>query len=435
MPLGTNQVSLFAVGASRQNSRRDGLTVVYLLACLATGSFGAPYWLLPHLDCTAASYAVRQNWNGKKIRLKNSCSRLDRGRHRSRRANIALLPYLERSTVNPTGSIYVLSLTARRSLIWATACGCASIFFAANLLAQNALTRPNSWREAIERQDWPTALRQIKPQAEAGNVDAQSDLGMMYRDGIGVTQDYAQAIRWLSQASRQGFAVAQTNLAVMYYHGLGVQQDHAQAAAWYRKAAVGGNAIAQGSLGDMYFKGYGVALDFDRAATWYRKAADQDVAAAQSSLASMYHNGQGVAKDVAQACAWYRRAAVQGYAHAQSSLGDCHYHGRSVAQDYIQAATWYRFAAAQGDANAQNNLGVIYGYGQGVPKNLVVAYALYSLSAAGAGNGSSALTNRKSVATAMTVSEIEQGEMLARKLAKPNRFLAELGAADQFGRR
>ena len=66
--------------------------------------------------------------------------------------------------------------------------------------------------EAFERGDYATALREWRALAEQGDVTAQNNLGVMYRDGEGVTHDYAEALKWFRKAADQGDAHAQTNL-------------------------------------------------------------------------------------------------------------------------------------------------------------------------------------------------------------------------------
>jgi hypothetical protein len=51
-------------------------------------------------------------------------------------------------------------------------------------------------------------------QANQGNAIAQTNLGVLYRDGKGVPQDYAEALRWYRKAADQGNAIAQTNLGM-----------------------------------------------------------------------------------------------------------------------------------------------------------------------------------------------------------------------------
>ncbi len=68
-------------------------------------------------------------------------------------------------------------------------------------------------------------------------AEAQSNLGVMYSNGQGVTQDYAEAAKWYRKSAEQGHASAQINLAFMYGNGQGVPHDYVQAHMWYNLAA------------------------------------------------------------------------------------------------------------------------------------------------------------------------------------------------------
>ena len=82
---------------------------------------------------------------------------------------------------------------------------------------------------ALERGDYETAVRELRPLAEQGDARAQTILGGMYAEGRGVPQDDAKALRWYRKAAKQGAVVAQINLGVMYENGRGVAQDFAEA--------------------------------------------------------------------------------------------------------------------------------------------------------------------------------------------------------------
>jgi hypothetical protein len=105
---------------------------------------------------------------------------------------------------------------------------------------------------------------------------------------------------------------AQYNLGVLYHRGTGVQQSHILAVYWYGMAAARGLAVAQNNLGFMYEAGTGVGQDLVEAARWYREAADQGYAKAQLNLCELYRDGRGVAKDLASAYTWCDRAAESG---------------------------------------------------------------------------------------------------------------------------
>ena len=91
--------------------------------------------------------------------------------------------------------------------------------------------------DAYESGDFATALREWKPIAELGDAEAQVNLGVMYMQGLGVTQDYKAALKWYTLAAEQEYALAQTNLGFMYAEGNGVTQNNARAYMWWNIAA------------------------------------------------------------------------------------------------------------------------------------------------------------------------------------------------------
>ena len=101
----------------------------------------------------------------------------------------------------------------------------------------------------------PETVDELRAKAEQGDAAAQYNLGLMYRDGHGVTHHYKEAFRWFRKAAMQGDIMAQGNLGNMYRRGQGVPQDHAEAVRWYRTAAVRGQALSQAILAVMYANG------------------------------------------------------------------------------------------------------------------------------------------------------------------------------------
>jgi len=95
--------------------------------------------------------------------------------------------------------------------------------------------------DAYQSGDYATALRELQPLAEQGDVNAQVFLGMMYDKGLGVLQDYKTAVKWWTLAAEQGFADAQNNLGVMYAVGEGVIQNFVYAHMWGNIAASNGH--------------------------------------------------------------------------------------------------------------------------------------------------------------------------------------------------
>ncbi len=131
-----------------------------------------------------------------------------------------------------------------------------------------------SARQAYESGDYKTVTELLIPLAEAGDAEAQTDLGFMYANGLGVPQDYTEALKWYRKAVAQGYALGQNNLGVMYKKGHGVPKDYTEAVKWYRKAAIQGNARAQNNLGGMYAEGLGVTQDYVQSYAWFQLAAE-----------------------------------------------------------------------------------------------------------------------------------------------------------------
>ena len=166
----------------------------------------------------------------------------------------------------------------------------------------------------VQAQDDQTSVRSladIRASAEAGDAEAQYDLGVRYDFGwLGVSErDAAEAVTWYRRAAEQGHAKAQYRLGVMYAFGSGVPQDHVEAFAWYRLAGAHGLVRAQYRLGAIYESGSGVPQDYVEAVTWYRRAAEQGDARAQYNLGLMYAEGKGVPQDDIEAHMWLNLAA------------------------------------------------------------------------------------------------------------------------------
>jgi uncharacterized protein len=105
-------------------------------------------------------------------------------------------------------------------------------------------------REAFQKQDFATTVSKLQPAAEAGNAEAQAMLAQIYADGKqGVAQDYVKALMWNEKAAAQGNARAHLNIGLMYRDGSGVSKDTAKALQEFSKAAEMGDMKASRYLG------------------------------------------------------------------------------------------------------------------------------------------------------------------------------------------
>ena len=90
---------------------------------------------------------------------------------------------------------------------------------------------------AYIRGDYATAFEKLTQAAEAGDTQAQFNLGVMYGDGLGVPQDDQQAASWFRKAAEAGHTKAQVLLGLSYQTGQGVHKDIVQAHKWLNIAS------------------------------------------------------------------------------------------------------------------------------------------------------------------------------------------------------
>jgi len=128
-------------------------------------------------------------------------------------------------------------------------------------------------------------IPEVKKQAEAGNAEAQSKLGVLYASGVGMAQDKDEAVRWYIKSAEQGYALGQYNLAMMYLRGEGgLKEDPVKGRELLQKAADQWLASAQYDLAIACLYGVGGAQSRDEAEKWLRRASSQGYREAKKKL-------------------------------------------------------------------------------------------------------------------------------------------------------
>lgn len=123
--------------------------------------------------------------------------------------------------------------------------------------------------------------------AEAGDADAQYQLGVAFRQGDAVPQDHAAATAWYLRAAEQGHLPAQYNAGVAHLKGLGVPEDRAEATRWFEAAAEGEDADAAYILGLMAREDG----DHEAMERWLLQAVQRNHAAAHHAVAKLAIDG------------------------------------------------------------------------------------------------------------------------------------------------
>lgn len=249
-------------------------------------------------------------------------------------------------------------------------------------LAAPALAGYDEGLAAYQRRDWASAIREFKPLAAEGNIQAQARLGHMLFEGLGGTRDDVEGMRLLNAAASAGDPLAQHWLGSAYFLGRAVPKDMTQALIWFGRAADKGQPESLHAMGEIHFNGLGVNKDEGRGVEYYRRAAEKNWPASLERLASLSWDGRAMPTDKAKALDYARPAAAAGRPVAQFLLGLAYLLGQGgVDKDQPQAAQWFRKAADQGHPQAQHNLGVMYVTGSGLPKSNPEGYFWMALAA------------------------------------------------------
>uniref|UniRef100_UPI0035CB490C SPOR domain-containing protein n=1 Tax=uncultured Sphingomonas sp. TaxID=158754 RepID=UPI0035CB490C len=141
-------------------------------------------------------------------------------------------------------------------------------------------------REGVDawgRGEYKKAVDQWRPAANAGDADAQFNLGQAYTLGRGVPVDIAVAEAWFRKAALQNHIAAQAKLGLVLFD----QGKRGDAAPWLEKAALHGEPRSQLVYGTMLYNGDGVAKDWPRAYAFLVRAAAANTPRASEVQAQM----------------------------------------------------------------------------------------------------------------------------------------------------
>jgi TPR repeat protein len=215
---------------------------------------------------------------------------------------------------------------------------------------------------------------ELLARAEAGDAEAQNDVGRCYAADAFDPESARIAAIWFKRAADQGLPKAKHNLGVLAFQA--GQEEEARR--WFLQAAQDGwlnSVVALATLEEQE--------DLERALQLYEIAAKRGHAEAQDALARLAFDSN---ENSEVARHWSERAAEQGHSGAHTRLGTIYHEGLGVERDPQRAVFHWLTAAQAGHPGAQLMIGVAYDVGAGVPVDKVEAAYFLSLSAQ-QGNG------------------------------------------------
>ncbi|HWV12366.1 MAG TPA: SPOR domain-containing protein [Sphingobium sp.] len=150
-------------------------------------------------------------------------------------------------------------------------------------LAPPALADVKAGVDAWQQGDYDKAVGLWRPLAQAGDADAQFNMGQASKLGRGVKPDMAAAIDWYRKAAAQGHVRAEDNLGLLMFQ----QGERASALPYLERSAARGEPRAQYIVGTALFNGDLAPKNWPRAYALMSRASAAGLAQATASLKQM----------------------------------------------------------------------------------------------------------------------------------------------------
>ncbi len=208
---------------------------------------------------------------------------------------------------------------------------------------------------ALYEEKYEIAFNLFTKSANLGDTHAQTYLGYLYHNGLGVSQNHNKAHQWYKKAADQNHPTAIYNVGTLYESGSGVIKNIPKAYEMYQKSASLGNQIAMDVL-----KTKGIQVNVSTL-----------IGFNSSQINSLNQKGNAAIseKKYAEAINWYKQAANLGDPFAMNYIGYLNESGLGVSTNYQKAFEWYTKASEKDYAPAYYNLAIFYYGEKGVPAN------------------------------------------------------------------
>lgn len=207
--------------------------------------------------------------------------------------------------------------------------------------------------EAKQKGEFITTLVHYSNAAELGHTEAQYQLAMAFKEGLGIHQNLEEAYKWFEKASEAGHKNALFEVGSYYYYRTDEKKDNKKAFEYLTKAAKEGHPDAQIILGKMYQVGDGTDVNIFKSIHWFNEAAEKNNRAeAYLYLGQIYEEGKLIIQDEKKAFQKYWIATNQDNVEAMFRLGIMCLEGRGTEANLEQALYMLEKAAEHGHEEA-----------------------------------------------------------------------------------
>ena len=138
--------------------------------------------------------------------------------------------------------------------------------------------------QALEQKDYKTAFYYLSLFAANGDARANYNLGVMYREGLGVDQDDVEALTYFIAAAEDGHMLGNYAVGLAFLRGRGSDIDAEAALIYLEEATLLGHALSPLKMGQVYFEGKQIEKDVVTAHFWWSVARDRNAPGATEHL-------------------------------------------------------------------------------------------------------------------------------------------------------
>ena len=200
------------------------------------------------------------------------------------------------------------------------------------------------------------AIAVVQQMAGAGNAEAAFRLGRYYHLESS-EPDYALALKYYQTASEANHAWATNNLGLLYRDGLGVPQNKDKAHEYFQKAAGQHNPWAYLNLADDAFS-KSEKQAANKGIEWLEEGGRNQCTLCLIEQAAIYHSGaHGVARDSGKTLSLLNKAAALGDTQATLIIAELHLVGDGVPQSSKTSFEMLKTLSDNGDGDASTLLG------------------------------------------------------------------------------
>ena len=209
-----------------------------------------------------------------------------------------------------------------------------------------------------KRGDLKSAHKYFKKAVDNKSKEANYELALTYKNGLGTDVDNKSAFVYFSHASIFGEPKAIFEVARSFDEGIGTNVDKVKALQYYT-AVENEFPICYYYIGMIWFNGVGVEKSLEKAFKNFEKGVEYSEPNCLNKLGDLYYNGLIVERDFVKAIRFYDQAKDSKHKDAIYSLGYMHYYGIGFKVNKPKGIDLFKLAYKLGSYDALYELAII----------------------------------------------------------------------------